>query len=97
MLGVMQGHLPHFNQKSPLVKPSHKYKVIIPKGQEATMCSEINIMLLNETMDLGPGNKGFFTQALIISKNNSMSCFIMNLKPLNQFCTCTKFKMTTLK
>ena len=95
MLGMVQGYLLHFNQKPPLVKPLQKYEVKIPKDQESVMSSEINTMLLKSTIDLCPGNKGLFTYPFIIPMKNRKSCCIMNLEPLNQFITGTKFKMTT--
>ena len=57
----MQGHLVHFNLKPPLVKPSYKYKVKMPKVGETAMSSEISTMLLEETVDYGKGNKGIVT------------------------------------
>ena len=46
---------------------------------------------------MGPENKGFFTYPFLIPKKNGESHFVMNLKPQNQYITCTNFKMTTLK
>ena len=61
------------------------------------MASDVSSMLSEGTIEVGPGNKGFFTYPILIPKENGESHFIMNLKPLNQLSTCTKFKMTTLK
>ena len=61
------------------------------------MSTEINTMLSDGTIELCLGNKGFFTYLLIIPKKNGLSCIIINLNPLNQFITCAKLKMTTLK
>ena len=54
-------------------------------------------MLSERAVDLCLGNKGFFIYHFIIPKKNGMSCFVMNLKSLNQFITCTGFEMPTLK
>ena len=59
MLASIQGHLLHFNQKPPLVKPICKCEVNIPETQENMMTSEVRSMLSQGTIDVGPGNKGF--------------------------------------
>ena len=97
MLDTIQGHLLQFNQKLPVVKPTHKCKIKVPKTQESMMASEIRSMLSESTIAVGQGNKGFFTHPFLIPKTNEESHFIMNLKPLNWFIMCTKFKKTTLK
>ena len=83
--------------RSPLDKTYSKCEVKVPKVQENMMTAEGSSMLSKGTTELGPGNKGFFTHPFLIPKKNGESHFIMNLKPLNQHITCTKFKMTTLK
>ena len=60
------------------------------------MSSEIHTMLSERTIELAPGNKGFFIYTFIIHKENEMSSYIMNLKPINQFITFIQFKMTTI-
>ena len=55
-------------------------------------------MLSERTIELGPVKKMFLPYPFVIYKRieeDWMSCFIMNLKLLNQFITCTKFKMNT--
>ena len=96
-VGTIQGHLLQFNQKPPLVKSTWKCEVKVPKTQESIVSSEVSSMLAKDTTELGWGNKGFFTYPFLISKKNGESHFFMNLKLLNQFITCTKYKMTTLK
>ena len=86
-----------FNQKTPLLKPTLKCEVKEPKTEESIMASEVKSVLFEYTMEVGPGNKGFFMYPFLIPKKNGESHFIMNLKLLNQFITCTKFKMTTFK
>ena len=54
-------------------------------------------MLSKRTIELGLGNKGFFTYPIIIPTRSRMSPFIINLKPLNHFSTSTQFKMTILR
>ena len=61
------------------------------------MTSEVSSMLSEGTIDLGLGNKGFFTYHFLIPMKNGESCFIINLKPLHQIITYTKFMMTTLE
>ena len=85
-------HLLQFNQKPPLIKPTSKCEV-----QVSMMTSEFNLMLSEGPIELGHGNKGFFTYPFLILKKNRESHFIMNVKPLNQYIACTKFKMMTLK
>ena len=97
MLGTIQGYLLQFNQKPLLIKPTSKCEVKVPKAQESMMTSEASSMLSEGTKELGPGNKGFFQYPSLIPKKNAESHFIMSLKSLNQYITCTKFKMTTLK
>ena len=94
MLSMALEHLLIFGQGPPLVKPSHKCEVKISKAQEAAMSSDT--MLSKRTIELGLGNKGFFTYPFIVPKENRMSHVIMNLKPFKQFIICTKLKMTTL-
>ena len=97
MLGTIQGHLLQFSQKPPLMKPNCKCKVKVPRSQYSMMAWEVRSILSKGTMEGGPGNKGFFTYPFLIPKRNGESQFIMNLKLLNWFITCTKFKMTILK
>ena len=54
-------------------------------------------MLSEETIQLGLETKGSSHTPLLSPRKNGISHFIMNLKPLNCFITCTKFKMSTLK
>ena len=61
------------------------------------MLSEIDTKLSERTVELVPGNTGFCTYPFVIPKKNGMSYFLKNLKPLNQFITGTKFKMTTIR
>ena len=83
--------------EAPLIKPTSKSEVKVPKAQDSMMTSEVSPMLSEDTIELGPGKKGFFTYPFLILRENVESHFIMNLKPLNQYINCTKFKMTTLK
>ena len=46
---------------------------------------------------VGPREWGILYISLPDSQENGVSCFIVNLKPLNQYITHTKFKMTILK
>ena len=55
MLGTIQGHLLKFNQKPPLIKSTNKCEVKVPKAQVS-----------EGTIELGPGNKGFFTYPFLI-------------------------------
>ena len=80
-----------------MIKPTCNCEIKVPKAQESMITSEVSSMLSEGTIDLGPGNEGFFTYPFLISKKNEESHFIMNLKPINQVITCTKFKITTLK
>ena len=84
-------------QLEALVKPTHKFEVKVPKAQDGKMASEVRSMLSRGTIGVGSGNKGFLTYPYLIPKKNGESHFIMNLKPLNWFLSCTKFKMTILK
>ena len=97
VLGTIQGYLLQFNQKPTLVKPTFNCEFKVPKNQESMMVLEVRSMLSEGIMEIAPRNKGFFTYPFLIPNNNGESHFIMNLKLLNQFNTCTKFKMTTLK
>ena len=83
-MGSIQDLSLHFNQKPLLVKSSFTCDVKIQKTQEAPMSSEIDTMLSNRTIGLGPGTKGLFTYPFVIPKKNGMSHSIMNLKPLSQ-------------
>ena len=86
-----------FNQKTHPVKPTHKCEVKVPKIHESMIASEVRLMMSEGTIEVCPGNKAFLTYPSLIIKKNEKSHFIMNLKPLNQFITCTKLKITTLK
>ena len=97
MLGTIQGHLLQFNQKPPQVRSTNKCKVKVPKCQESMMASEVRSILSKSTLEVDPGNKGFLAYLFLTPKKNGESFFIMNLKLLNHFITCTKFKMTTQK
>ena len=97
MLGSVQGHLIQFNCKPPLVHPMEKCEVQVPNGQQQEMNRQIQTLLKEGNIEEAPNNKGFFTYPFLIPKKNGKSRFIMNLKPLNRYIKCTKFKMTTLK
>ena len=97
VFGTIQGHLLQLNQKPPLMKPTHKCEVKVPRTQESMMTSEVRSMLFEGNIEVGPGNKGFFTYPFLIPKQNKESHVTMNLKPLNWFITCTRFKIATLK
>ena len=81
------------HSEAPLVKPTHKCEVKIPETQESMITSEVRSMLSKVNTEVGPGNKGFlhtpFHYPFLIPKKNGKSHFIINLKPLNQFITCT--------
>ena len=96
LLGTMQ-QLCYNSIRSPLIKPTSQCEVKVPKSQESMMTSEVSSMLSEGTIELGPGNKGILYISLPDSQEKWGSYFIMNLKPLNQYITCTKLKMTTLK
>ena len=57
----------------------------IPKSKEAAMSLEIDKMLSARTIEVNLGNKGLFTYPFLMPRKNGSCCFIMNLKPLNQF------------
>ena len=97
MLGSVQGHLIQFNRKPLLVRPTEKCEVQVLKGQQQEMNHQIQMLLKEGNIEEVPNNKGFFTYPFLIPKKNGKSRFIMNLKPLNRYIKCTKFKMTTLK
>ena len=97
VLLTIQGHMLQFNQKLPLVKPTHNCEVKVPKTQESMMTSEVRSILSKGATEVGPGDQEILHITLPNSKENGESHFIMNLKLRNQFITCTKFKMTTLK
>ena len=61
------------------------------------MSLEINLMLCQGPIEVGPGNKGFFTYPFVIPRKEWRKPFIMNLKLLNQFIIYMKFKKTTIK
>ena len=83
VFGTVQRYLLEFNQKSPLVKPIHKFEVKVPKTQESIMTSKVRLMLSEGTIEVGPSNKGFFTYPFLIPNKNGESHIIMNLKLLN--------------
>ena len=58
VLGMVQGNPLHSNQKPPLVKPSHKFEVKMPKVQEAAMSLEITKLPSEGTVEPSVGNKG---------------------------------------
>ena len=97
MLGLVQGHQIQFNPKPLLVCPMEKCEVQVPKGQQQEMNHQIQMLLKEGNIEEVPNNKGFFTYPFLIPKKNGKSRSIMNLKPLNRYMKCTKFKMTTLK
>ena len=97
VLGLVQGHRIQFNRNPPLVRPTEKCEVKVPKGQQQEMNRQIQMLLKEGNIEEAPNNKGFFTDPFLIPKKNGKSRFIMNLKPLNRYIKCTKFKMTTLK
>ena len=63
MVETVEGHLHQFIQK-----PSYKCEVKTPRAQEAVVPSEINTMLMKETIKIGLGNKGIFTYPFMIPK-----------------------------
>ena len=85
MFGTVQGHLLQFNQKPPMVKPTHKHEAKIAKTQESMMTSEARSMLSEGTIGVRLENMVFFTYPFLIPKKNGESHSIMNIKPLNQF------------
>ena len=87
----------YIQSQIPPLKPTCKCKVKIPKTQDSMMASEVRSVLSRDTIEVGPGNKAFFTYPFLIPKKNGESCFVMNLKPLNLLTVCTKFKLTTFK
>ena len=93
----IQGHLLQFSQKLPPGKPAHECEVKVPKTWESIKTADVRSILSEGIIDLGPGNKGFFTYSFLIPKTNEEIHFIMSLKLLNQYITCTNFKMTTQK
>ena len=97
VLGTVQGHLIQFQRKPPLVRPSPKSEVVVTKAQQGAMQGAITDLLKEGNIERGPLNKGFFTYPFLIPKKDGQLRFIMNLKPLNRYIKCTKFKMTTLK
>ena len=98
MLGTIQGNLLQFNQELPLVKPTHKCEVKVAKTQENMMTSEISSMLFKGTKELGSQRtRDSLHIPSQFPRKNGESHFIMSLKPLNQFITCTMFKMNTPK
>ena len=97
LVGTVQGHLSHFNQKPLLMEPTRRCKVKIPKIQESMMASGVRSMLSKGTTEVCPLNKGLFIYPFLIPYTNGESCFIFNLKPLNQLIACTNFRMSTLK
>ena len=96
-MGMVQAYLIHFNQKLPLVRPSYKCKKKIPMAQEDPISLKINTMFFKETIGVGSKKQRFFICPFMNAWKNSFSHFIMNLKPLNCFITCTQFKTVTLK
>ena len=65
----------------------------MPMTQEATVSSEIKVMLSKKTVKLDMGKRVLYIP-LYSPKRNHMSLFIMSIKPLNNFITCTKFKIS---
>ena len=61
VLGIIQGHLLHFNHKFPIVKPTHKCEVNVLKTQESLLALEVRSRLSEGTTDIVPVNKEFFT------------------------------------
>ena len=59
VLGMVQRHLSHFNQKPPLVKPSHKCEVKIPKVQEAAASSDWQNAIWKDNRARSREKKGF--------------------------------------
>ena len=66
MLGTIQGHLLQFNHKPPIVKPTCKWEVKVPKTKESMMSSEVTSTLSEGTREAGSGNKGFFMYPFLI-------------------------------
>ena len=79
-LSKVQGHLLLVNQNPPLVTPSYKYEV---KPKRPKKPQEIDTMVCKRIIQLGQGNKGFFTYSFVILKKKWTSHFIMNLKPVH--------------
>ena len=61
ILGSVQEHILCFNWKPLPVKPTHTCEVKIAKAQVAAVAVEINLMLSEETIKIGLGNKQFLT------------------------------------
>ena len=77
----MQGNLLQFKLKPAFMNLSYKCEVKGLKVKEFKM-----------TYKLSSEKKTFFKYPFIIPKKNSRSDFMMNLKPLNHFVTCTKIQ-----
>ncbi len=98
VLGSLEkGHLIDLEKKPPLVLPSKKSELKVPRKYRAAMKLAVQDLLKEKNIELAPMNKGFFTYPFLIPKKNGDLRFIMNLKPLNKFVRCTRFKMLTLK
>ena len=82
VLGMVQGQLLQFSCKPPLVKPTYKCKVKIPKTQKGLMAMEINSILSEGMIEVGQRNKRFFIHPFMIPKKNEESHFIINLRIL---------------
>ena len=76
-------HSHHFNTKPPHVKVNIKMQSKITKGPGGHNVLGDDTRPFNGTIDLDVGNKEVFTYPFIMPKENDMSHFIMNLKPLN--------------
>ena len=97
-------HLEHNTRLSVAVQPEAPFNETYPQAQDKSFTDpgehddfRGQINAIQGTRVDGPGNKEFFTYPFLIPKKNGESHFIISLKPLNQFITGTKFKMTTLK
>ena len=70
VLGTTQGHLLQFSQKPPVVKPTFKCEVKIPKTQESISPSEVKSVLSKDTVEVGPDDKWLFMYLFIIPKKS---------------------------
>ena len=59
--------------KAATLTPSYKCEVRVVKAQDVAVTSEINTMLAKGNIELGPGNKVFFTYPFMIPKKNGAS------------------------
>ena len=96
MLGMVHGAHATLQSKPFTCETISKVLAKIPGAQETAMSSMMGTILSERTKELDPGNKGFFTYPLSPLGKWDESLHD-ELKPLTQFITCLKFKMTTLR